>query len=393
MGLSPRERVSLALAHREPDRVPVFELLINAPVASEIMGREMLVGVGGRILGPVRCDYAHRPGGLAELTLKGIKDHLELYEQLDLDVVPLPPIYYEDADFQEIEPLTYQITDRSDGSWRIIKVDLEADTSGEKDCSIRQQGLEGFRRHVEHLERHGALQLPAALIQTLKAMFQPYQHRFLLGLADVIMPNHTSWFQVFLEAMVLEPELVERYLVAANRTVLNLLRAQIEAGFHGFIGGTDFAGTQGPYFSPAMFRRFFAPRLREITGLCHRHGRPFFKHTDGNIIALGKAFLSECGFDGYHAIEPAAGMDIFALKKSHGDRLVLLGNVDCGRLLSQGEPGEVEDAVKRLIQGCAPGGGFILSSSNSIHSGVKTKNFLAMLRAAREYGQYPISGD
>jgi len=385
-----KERVQTTLALHEPDRVPIFELAINSPVASEIMGRGMLVGIGGRMMGPVRHDYSQQPGGLAALTLQGIKDHLDLYEELDLDLITLPTIYYEDAEIKEIAPLTYQFTQRSDGSWRIIKADLEADTWGEVDCSIKQQGMDGFRRHVEYLEGSQPLTIPPAVIQALKAMLAPHRRRFLLGVADVIQPNHTSWFQIFLEAMVLEPELVERYLIAGNRSMLNAMDAQIEAGFDGFIGGTDFAGINGPYFSPAMFRRFFVPRLKEITGHCHRHGRPFFKHTDGNITALGEAFLTECGFDGYHAIEPAAGMDIFALKKSHGRRLTLLGNVDCGRLLCQGEPEEVAVAVKQLIQGCAPGGGYILSSSNSIHSGVKTKNFLAMLEAARKFGQYPI---
>jgi len=45
----PKKRVQYSIAHREPDRVPVFELLINAPVASEIMGLDMMVGIGGRL--------------------------------------------------------------------------------------------------------------------------------------------------------------------------------------------------------------------------------------------------------------------------------------------------------------------------------------------------------
>jgi uroporphyrinogen decarboxylase len=44
-----------------------------------------------------------------------------------------------------------------------------------------------------------------------------------------------------------------------------------------------------------------------------------------------------------------------------------------------------------VIKKAAPGGGFVLSSSNSIHSGVPTENFLTMLEAARQYGNYPIA--
>jgi uroporphyrinogen decarboxylase len=35
-----------------------------------------------------------------------------------------------------------------------------------------------------------------------------------------------------------------------------------------------------------------------------------------------------------------------------------------------------------------PGGGFILSSSNSIHSAVKPENYAALMKAWQKYGKY-----
>ena len=49
---------------------------------------------------------------------------------------------------------------------------------------------------------------------------------------------------------------------------------------------------------------------------------------------------------------------------------------------------EVIDATKEALRKGMPGGGFILSSSNSIHSAVKPENYLALLQTLREYGQY-----
>ena len=43
-----------------------------------------------------------------------------------------------------------------------------------------------------------------------------------------------------------------------------------------------------------------------------------------------------------------------------------------------------------VMREAAAGGGLILSSSNSIHSGVKPGNYLAMWNAIRAYGRYPI---
>lgn len=43
-----------------------------------------------------------------------------------------------------------------------------------------------------------------------------------------------------------------------------------------------------------------------------------------------------------------------------------------------------------VMVGAANGGGYILSSSNSIHNSVKVENFKAMIKAVRKYGKYPI---
>ena len=66
------------------------------------------------------------------------------------------------------------------------------------------------------------------------------------------------------------------------------------------------------------------------------------------------------------------------------------GNVDCADLMTFGTPEEVVEDTKRALRQGAPGGGFILSSSNSIHSAVKPENYLAMLETLAEYGAYPV---
>ena len=50
----------------------------------------------------------------------------------------------------------------------------------------------------------------------------------------------------------------------------------------------------------------------------------------------------------------------------------------------------MEKEVTRLINGLAPGGGYIMASSNTIHSGVKPENLKTMIEATKKYGVYPI---
>jgi uroporphyrinogen decarboxylase len=81
-------------------------------------------------------------------------------------------------------------------------------------------------------------------------------------------------------------------------------------------------------------------------------------------------------------------MDLMLLKMKFGDSICFQGGVDCAFTLTHGSTAEVEGETIYAIKTLSPGGGHILSSSNSIHSGVKPSNYIAMLRAARRYGLY-----
>jgi hypothetical protein len=387
--MNPKERVRSAIAHTEPDRVPVFELTINSPVASDIMGRQMYVGFGGWLAGKTFSEYLMEQRA-PELMLKIFQDTIELYSHLELDLFPIPPLPLTDETVEAAGENLWKYTDPNSGFWRIIKYQPESDYHSEVDSQISREGMPALRRYVESVEQHPPLASPETTTG-LEAILEPAQEKFfILGQADILFPSDANWLPLFLETMALEPELAERYLQTTTTGMLELIDAQAKAGVDGFIGGTDLAHHSSTLVSPAMFRRFIFPQLRRISERCHAHGLPYFKHTDGNIQVVENEFLLGCGFDGYHAIEPSAGMDISRLKKQYGNRITLLGNIDCGDLLTNGIEEDIAAAVKQCIRNVAPGGGYVLSSSNSIHSGIPTKNFLAMLRAAREHGRYPI---
>lgn len=87
-------------------------------------------------------------------------------------------------------------------------------------------------------------------------------------------------------------------------------------------------------------------------------------------------------------IEPVAGMELTKVKELIGDRVCLAGNIDCAHLLPFGSAEDVRDAVKQTIDDAGKGGGYILTSSNSIHSSCKAENLVAMINACHEFGQY-----
>jgi uroporphyrinogen decarboxylase len=153
----------------------------------------------------------------------------------------------------------------------------------------------------------------------------------------------------------------------------------------------DFAYNAGPMVSPEHLQRFAINPLKRQVDCCIQHGVPCLKHTDGNILSIMDSLI-ETGISGIHPIDPGAGMDISEVKRIYGDRICLIGNIDCGDLLTRKTEQEVREAVKNCINNAGVGGGLICASSNSIHSGVLPNNYVAMLEAIKYYGRYPISG-
>jgi uroporphyrinogen decarboxylase len=94
------------------------------------------------------------------------------------------------------------------------------------------------------------------------------------------------------------------------------------------------------------------------------------------------------GIAGLHPLEKGA-MDIRAVKRDYGDRICLLGNVDLN-LLGMATPDEVDREVRELIRDVGPGGGYIVTSGNSLAGYLLPENVVALAEAAQRYGRYPI---
>jgi len=214
--------------------------------------------------------------------------------------------------------------------------------------------------------------------------------------AIVFLGHDTFEFCHYLRGMdrllmdyVLEPERVQelsRIIIDYKKRVM---QRALELGANIGLTGDDYCHRHAPIMSPAHFQQFILPYLAEIVQVTHQAGAPFVKHTDGNIWPI-LDMMVEAGIDAIDPLEPIAGMDIGRVKQRYGDRLALCGNVDCGELLSRGTPEQVVEATKETIAKASPGGGHILASSNSIHPAVRPGNYRAMLDTARQWGVYPL---
>jgi uroporphyrinogen decarboxylase len=151
----------------------------------------------------------------------------------------------------------------------------------------------------------------------------------------------------------------------------------------------DYADKNGPIMGPDLFREFVLPYLSKTVRAIKDAGAYVIKHTDGNIWTIIEDIV-ETGIDCINPLEPVAGMDIGEVKRKYGKRVCLAGNIDCGYLLCLGSEEDVRETVRRTIRAAAPGGGYIISSSNSLQSSVNPKNYMAMVDEAKSYGRYPL---
>lgn len=389
--MNGKQRVRAAFRHEEPDRVPVTELYINSPAASDILGREALTGWGGK----VRCKIQNEmliQGRAEEFYHQEVVDLVDVYRAMGLDtiIIERPPLRRPQIPVK-LADNTWRFEDKVTGAFREIQYVPETDLFHETGSSLAEGGIEAFERYVDQLEQDEVNLDRWSWQQAEYIVGKCAADMFVMAVVEIDFPpmSFGSLGGIFLEAMAFRPDLVERYLDYRVRKGLKFVEKYAALGVDAVFDGEDLAGNNGPLFSPADYRRFYMPRFRKIIQACHEHGMLYVRHTDGNIMVFADEFLVETGIDAYHSIDPGAGMDIGLLKRRYGDRVTLWGNLDCA-MLQSATPEEIRREVRRIIRIASPGGGHVFTSSNTIDSKVPARNFVAMVEAVKEFGRYPI---
>lgn len=154
----------------------------------------------------------------------------------------------------------------------------------------------------------------------------------------------------------------------------------------------DFASNDATFIRPQDMKEYYFPLLKwQVSEIKKILGVPVVFHSDGNLNEVMDLII-ETGVDAIMSLQPSCGMDIKYLKEKYGKKITLWGNINITELLEFGTPEEIKTVVKETIRIAAPGGRYILSTSNapSLPS-IPTKNILAMYEAGEEYGYYPIN--
>jgi uroporphyrinogen decarboxylase len=150
--------------------------------------------------------------------------------------------------------------------------------------------------------------------------------------------------------------------------------------------GDDLGTDNGPFMAPATYRRLFKPRHARLCEYVHRNSRmKTFLHTCGSIYRL-LPDLVEAGYDVINPVQTVCrDMEPERLKREFGGQITFWGGgCDTRRVLNRGTPQEVRDHVRRRMEILAPGGGFVFNTVHNILPEVPPQNIVAMFEAVRE---------
>lgn len=177
----------------------------------------------------------------------------------------------------------------------------------------------------------------------------------------------------------------------AQRQVDNSLawadRLRRHGGLDGFALCSDYCFNTQPFLSPAMFAELVTPYLAQSCAAYREMGFYVIKHSDGNIMPIVDQ-LVDANPHALHSLDPQGHVDIAEVKRIYGDRVCLIGNVNCG-LLTSGTDDEVIESARYCIRHGMPGGGYIFSTSNCAFTGLPLERYELMWKVWHEEAIYP----
>ncbi len=395
--LSSYQRVFRALCIEEPDRVPIFEPWgISGPTADAVLGRHCIAW------DPLATAQMLAVGKLKAVRTAFVKDNYEIVKNLGFDAGMIILLPTQDDPKPEILGENRWLEKQIAGTsyvWAegesVFKMSSETQIPMAVDSTILREGMLGFEKYVKKLEEVSAEEYEEKMSprfheydRSLGKLWRKLGVLVHTGVEGTATPHGGGWYPTYLKCLYLNPDLMRRYLSQHVKKMLKFIGLAMDFGAELIYTGGDIAHNQGPMMSPKHYHEFLFPIMKRLSNYVHQRGGFIMNSSDGNLWPIIEDYLINSNMDGMMEIQESAGMEIEKLKSLYGDRICFTGSVDSQTTLVYGTPEDVRNETKRVIDILSPGGGHILSSSNSIYGGVKPENSFAMYETARKYGIY-----
>ncbi|MFI4912328.1 MAG: uroporphyrinogen decarboxylase family protein [Sedimentisphaeraceae bacterium JB056] len=163
--------------------------------------------------------------------------------------------------------------------------------------------------------------------------------------------------------MAIEPEAAHCMINKLKKFSLDSAVRLLEAGADAIFTPSDFGSGSSLLFSPAMFREYFSPWLRELADLCHQYGAFLHLHSHGYISPI-MDLIVEAGVDMVNPIGPSDNNDLAEFKENWGDKITINGGVST--LINGMTDKEIEEHLKNVMAIGRKGGRFFPRTESGI---------------------------
>lgn len=361
--MDSRERTYLALAHEEPDRVPV-DCWLSAGTIAKIAGT-------GR-------------SGLAEF--------LDAHD-VDLRYIEGPryvgPPLAADRDLWGVPRVVVRVA-LHDGTGQHHETLREVSASPLADCTSPGE-VEAYAGWPSpDWFDYGVIEAQCEAVRNAGrvAVFMGDRLNRIAQLKPAMYLRGAE--RIFLD-LAGSPELadavfggIRAFYLEYERRILESARGKIDI----LCTGDDFGAQNGLLISPESWRRHLGPGFADYVRVAKEAGVRVMHHTCGAVRALIPDLASR-GLDILQSLQPeAAGMAPAALKAAFGRGLSFQGGISIQHVLPRGTPGDVRSHVRGVFEALAPGGGYIAGTSHNIQADTPLANIEALFAAYRDFGLY-----
>ena len=417
--MKPRERVLKALAHQEPDRVPLdcggtVVTGVDAAAYNRLKGHLGIKGGQTQVyhtvmqvalvepwfldrfevdvvdLGSVFCDnpkewvdFRLADGALAKMPawMRIEKRHDgRVFVDHDGDaqgIMPHGGFYFDQLHWPLMEPQPDEVSNLPHYLDKIVWNAMSVPQWGSgAEPGFYATAARKAKKLYEESDRAIVTNFNGAMFEALQRLFR--HDNFFANLA-----SDRKRVEAILDRMLeLHIASAEKFLKAVGPYV-HVVRVADDLGMQ-----------TGPQISPRMFREVFVPRYKELFSAVKRFsGAKLFMHCCGSIYRL-LPDLIDAGVDITNPVQTsAAEMEPKRLKAEFGKDIVFWGGgCDNQTVLSHGTVEDVRREVTEKMEILAPGGGFVFSQVHNIVPETPPENVLAMFDEFKRHRDYSARG-
>lgn len=411
--MTPRERLLTAIAHKEPDRIPID---LGATPSSGIS-----VVAWKNLLDHLNKQHLHT--WVYDVVQEVVQPEMEILDRFGVDVLDAGRCFNQDADYwypmemikgyPGLYPRWFKTIKQHDDSWLAYNsrdeaigrmpsgatffdqtifpfIDGYPENYDNLDIAMQRTVWGGFgftpwdwmdKPHFWEMLRSKILELRA---NTDKAI--------LLGVGCNLFEWGTFLRRMdnFLMDLYLNPMEVHRLLDELMKRHMSLLINVCES-----VGdivdivkfGDDLGTNTGPLIPVDAYREFFKPHHKMMCEYVKSHSSMHtMLHSCGGIYDLIPELI-EAGFEILNPVQiNATNMEPWRLKNSFGREITFWGGgADTRHILNNAAPDAVRDHVRNNLEVFSKGGGYVFNTVHNIMPDVPPQNIIAMFEAVHEF--------